>query len=192
MASHQLIDDHLAALSRALPSETVEELADGLVETWHHYIAAGLAPSVAAQAAIKEFGTPDQITRAFVAQAPGRRIALTLLATGPIIGAAWAASLIAARAWAWPIPLAAKLAFGLTLLSVVATLLTAATSQRNYRRTRLGNGGSLGIIVLDVAMIAGVLLLAPTLAWPMVVAVPASLGRSALTLRSLSNPLAWR
>jgi hypothetical protein len=191
MASHQLIDDHLTALARTLPPDTVEELADGLDETWQHHLAAGLAPTAAAQAAVAEFGTPEQITRAFVAQAPGRRTALLLLATSPVVGAAWAASLITARAWIWPVPFAAKAAFGLTLLSVVATLLTAATSRRSYRRTRLGNAGGLGVVALDAVAVAAALLLAPTLVWPMALAIPASLTRSALALRSLSGRLTW-
>jgi hypothetical protein len=190
MASHRLIDDHLAALARALPADTVEELADGLAETWQHHVADGLTPTAAAQAAIAEFGTPEQITHAFVAQAPGRRTALLLLATGPMVGAAWAGSLITAHAWAWPVPFAAKAAFGLALLAVVATLLTAATSRRSYRRTRLGTAAGLGVVVLDTAAVAAALLAAPTLAWPMAVAIPASLARSGLALRSVSRALA--
>jgi hypothetical protein len=189
MASHQLIDDHLAALTGTLPRDTVDELADGLAETWQHHLASGLAPTAAAEAAIAEFGTPEQITRAFVAQAPGRRTALLLLATGPVVGAVWATSLIAAHAWAWPVPLVAKAAFGIALLSVVATLLTAATSRRSYRRTRLGIAGGLGVVLLDTAALAAALLAAPTLVWPMAVAIPASLTRSGLALRSVSRGL---
>src|SRR5690348_7361163 len=115
MAGHHLIDDHLAALGTSLPADTVDELADGLTETWQHHLATGLTPTEAAHAAIAEFGTPEQITRAFVAQAPGRRTARLLLATGPIIGASWAASLVIAHAWTWPVPAAAKALTGLAL-----------------------------------------------------------------------------
>lgn len=185
MAGHQLIDHHLAVLAQRLPADTVEELADGLIETWHHHRDAGLAPDQAAHAAIAEFGTPEQITRAFVAQAPGRRTARQLLATGPVVGACWGASLIDARAWNWPIPGAAAALFGLALLAVVAVLLASATSRRSYRRTRLGTAGGLGLVVLDAAMIAAGLLVAPTLVWPMAVAIPASLARIGLILRHL-------
>lgn len=190
MASHQLIDDHLADLARRLPGATVDELADGLVETWQHHLAGGLAPADAARASIAEFGTADQITHAFVAQAPGRRAALALLATGPVAGACWGTSLITAHAWTWPVPAPAAAAFGLTLLAVVAALTTAATSRDDYRRTRLGIAGGLGLVALDVAMLAAVALLAPTLVWPMAAAVPVSIARAGLTLRFLSNAVA--
>jgi hypothetical protein len=107
VAGHQLIDDHLSRLARRLPADTVDELADGLTETWQHHLAAGLHTDEAARAAIGEFGTPDQITAAFIAQAPGRRTARMLLATGPPIGLCWGASLVTAQVWTWPIPVAA-------------------------------------------------------------------------------------
>ncbi|SIM56828.1 permease prefix domain 1-containing protein [Micromonospora cremea] len=185
MASHQLIDAHLGVLARRLPSGTVDELADGLTETWRHHLAAGLPPADAARAAIAEFGTVDQITDAFVVHSPSRRTARMLLATGPLVGASWGATLVAAHAWSWPVPAPAAAVFGLTLLAVVASLITAATSRRSYRRARLGDAGGLGLVALDVAMVAAVLLVAPTLVWPMLVAVPVSLARIGLTLQSL-------
>jgi hypothetical protein len=190
MAGHQLIDDYLSTLARRLPAEMIEELADGIAETWHQHIAAGRSPAQAARAAITEFGTPEQITDAFVAQAPGRRAALLLLATGPVAGACWGASLIESRAWTWPIPYPAAVVFGSALLLVVATLAVAATSRHSYRRTRLAGVGGLGLLVLDAAMLAAVLLLAPTLVWPMAVAVPFSLARITWTIRSLPKALA--
>ena len=96
-------------------------------------------------------GTPEQITDAFVAQAPSRRTALLLLATGPVAGACWGASLIQSRAWTWPIPHPAAIAFGSALLLVVATLAAAATSRHSYRRTRLAGVGGLGLLMLDAA-----------------------------------------
>ncbi|WP_319462776.1 hypothetical protein [Micromonospora sp. RTP1Z1] len=74
---------------------------------------------------------------------------------------------------------------GCTLLAVVAALITAATSRRSYRRARVGENAGLGLVALDVAMVAAVLLVTPTLVWPMLVAVPVSLARIGLTLRSL-------
>lgn len=185
MASHQLIDAHLGVLARRLPAGAVEELADGLTETWQHHLAAGLPPADAARAAIAEFGSVDQITDAFVVQSPSRRTARMLLATGPLVGACWGVSLVASHAWNWPVPVAAAAVFGLTLLAVVAALITSATSRRSYRRARLGDAGGLGLVALDLAMVAAVLLVAPTLVWPMFMAVPASLARIGLTLRSL-------
>lgn len=190
MASHRLIDDHLAHLGRRLPADAVDELADGLIETWQHHLAAGQAPAAAAGAAIAEFGTPEKIIAAFVRQAPGRRSARLLLATGPMVGVCWGTSLIAAHAWTWPVPIPAAALFGLALLAAVATLATAATSRRSYRRTRLGTAGGLALIVLDAAMLAAALLIAPALVWPMAAAIPASLARIAMTLRALPKALA--
>jgi hypothetical protein len=189
MASHPLIDDHLAVLAERLPADTVDELADGLTETWQHHLAAGLAPGTAARAAVAEFGDAEQIINAYVAQAPGRRIAARLLASGPPIGACWGASLILTRAWTWPIPIVARVLFGLVLFTAVAALVTATTSRHSYRRTRLGGAGALGLISLDAAMLTAVAAIAPPLAWPLVAAIPASLARVALTLRSLPATL---
>ncbi|HEX2772941.1 MAG TPA: hypothetical protein VHN18_11000 [Micromonosporaceae bacterium] len=190
MASHQLIDTYLADLARRLPDSAVDELADGVTDTWQHHLADGLSPTAAAHAAIAEFGTAEQITAAFVAQAPGRRLALALLATGPLVGICWGTSLIAAHAWTWPIPTPAAAAFALGLLAAVASLITAATSRRNYRRTRLGTAGGLGLVLLDVGMLAAALQLAPILAWPMLAAISASIVRAGLTLHTLPKAFA--
>jgi hypothetical protein len=189
VAGHQLIDEHLTRLAHRLPADTVDELADGLTETWQHHLARGLPPAAAAQAAIGEFGTPEQISAAFIAQAPGRRTARLLLATGPPIGICWGASLITAQVWTWPIPVAAAATLAVALLAVVAALALAATSRRSYRRTRLGGIGALGLLTLDVAMLAGAILFAPTMVWPMALAIPASLARIGLTIRALPTAL---
>jgi hypothetical protein len=190
MAGHHLIDEHLATLARHLPAGAVDELADGLLETWQRHLDAGLAPDEAAQAAIAGFGSPAQITGAFVTQSPGRRTARTLLATGPLVGVCWGASLVVGRVWTWPVPALAAAGFGLGLVAVVAALIAAATSRRSYRRTRLGEAGGLGLVILDAVMVAAVLLVAPALVWPMLAAIPASLARIGLTLRVLPMPLA--
>lgn len=189
MAGHALISTHLAALGRRLPAAAVDELADGLTETYRHHLGRGLAPDAAATAAIAEFGDPDQIAAAFTRQAPGRRTALALLATAPIFAASWGPSLIVAKAWTWPIPPAAGAAFALTLATVVGMLTTAATS-RTYRRTRLAVPGSAALIALDAAMLTAVVLAAPALVWPMAIAIPASLARLVTTVRILPRLLA--
>jgi hypothetical protein len=189
MASHQLIDQHLADLAGRLPGGVVDELIDGLLETWQRHLDAGLAPAEAARAAIAEFGSPAQVTSAFVTQSPGRRTARTLLATGPLVGAGWGVSLVVGQVWTWPVPALAAVGFGLGLLAVIAVLIVAASSRRSYRRTRLGEAGGLGLVVLDAVMVLAVLLVAPTLVWPMLAAIPASLARIGLTLRVLPTPL---
>jgi hypothetical protein len=189
MASHQLIDAYLGELVGRLPRDSVDELADGLRETWGHHLARGLSPTAAAHAAIAEFGTPTQVTDAFVADATGRRTARLLLATGPIFGACWGASLITAQAWTWSIPVIASAVFAAGLLVAVGCLAAAATSRHNYRRTRLGDLGAAGLVGLDTAMIAIVMIAAPALVWPMAIAVPASLLRIAITLSRIPKPI---
>jgi hypothetical protein len=185
MARHWLIDAYLTELAGRLPADTVDEVADGLLETCQRHLDRGLTPELAAQAAIAEFGAADRIVDEFLAQAPGRRTARVLLATAPIMGACWGTSLVVARAWTWPIPRPAAAIYAMALLIVVACLVTAASSRRSYRLARLGSAGALALAGLDAAMLAAVMFLAPVLVWPMAAAVPASLARIGYTFRSL-------
>jgi class 3 adenylate cyclase len=185
MASHQLIDDYLAGLARRLPAEVVDELADGLFETWQHHLDQGRGPDQAARAAIAEFGSADRVSDEFVAQSPGRRIARLMLATGPIMALCWGPSLVAAKAWTWPVPRPAAAAYALAFLVVVASLLVAASSRSSWRRTRLGVAGGMVLIGLDAVMVSVAVGLAPVFVWPMALAIPASLGRIGLGLRML-------
>jgi hypothetical protein len=189
VASHALIDAYLATLARRLPADVVDELADGLIETCARHESAGLPPDAAARAAITEFGRPEVVTAAFVRQAPGRRVALALLCSGPVVGLSWAAVLIVGHAWTWPVPAGLGAVFAATLVSVVAMLVLAATARRSYRRTRIAAGAGLGLIGLDSAILTMVVLVAPFV-WPMVLAVPASLTRVALTARVMPRLLA--
>jgi hypothetical protein len=190
MAGHELINAHTAALERRLPAHIVDELADGLNETWHRHLADGLPPAEAARAAIAEFGTPAQITDAFVTQAPGRRAALLLLATGPIAALSWGTTLVTSHAWSWPIPKAVAAVLACVLLLAVAALLIAATARHSYHRTRFAGIGGLAVTGLDLTMLTVVVLVAPTPAWPMLAAVTLSLVRIAVTARLLPRTLA--
>jgi hypothetical protein len=191
MARHQLIDDYLKALARQLPADAVDELADGLIETWQQHRAAGLSPDVAARAAIAEFGDAEQLIGAFIRNGPARRTARQLLATGPLVGLCWATALISAHAWAWPIPTGARAAFGVALVATIAALVTAARSEHRYTRTRRSaTSAAIALIGLDTLMLGGVLILAPALAWPMAIAAPVSLTRIGFTIRALPRLLA--
>jgi hypothetical protein len=190
MASHTLIDAYLARLARRLPADAIDELGDGLIQTYEQYLARDLEPAVASRAAIDEFGRAEEVLAAFTRHAPGRRTAAVLLATGPALGACWATSLILGRAWTWPIPTAAKLPFGLVLLAVAAVLATAVTSRYDYARTRLAALGGAGLILLDAGMLVTVWLAAPAIIWPMALAIPASLARIGFTVQSLPRILA--
>jgi hypothetical protein len=179
-----VIEAYLAELRRRLPADAVDELADGLIETYRH-LAVDADPHAAARRAITEFGEPDAIVVAFTRQAPGRRMALWLLGTGPFVGGCWGAALLLGHAWTWPVPMPLRFGFGLGLLLTVATLATAATSRRDYARTRVAAIGGIGLITLDTAMIAAAILAAPVLAWPMAAAVPVSLLRIGTTVRAM-------
>jgi hypothetical protein len=189
MAGHHLIEAHLAELRRRLPTDLVDEIADGLAETYQRHLGFDGRPDTAAAGAIAEFGDPDTIVAAFARQSPGHRTALVLLATGPAVGACWAATLILGHAWTWPVPDPLRLAFGLALLAAVTALVIAAASRISYLRTRFAAAGCLALIALDLAMIAAAVFAAPDLIWPMAAAIPASLTRLALTTRAVPRIL---
>lgn len=76
----------------------------------------------------------------------------------------------------------------MALFAVVIALFAAATSRHSYRRTRLGTSGALGLVVLDAAMMTAVAVLAPLVAWPMALAIPASLAGIGLTVQAMPTP----
>ena len=184
MASHQLIDAYLGSVAPRLPADTVDELADGLTETYRRHRQAGLDADTAARSAVREFGAPDLVVAAFVRQSAGRRTARALMFTGPLVGLCWAATLAAGHAWRWPVPVPVRIATAATLLTVIAALALAATA-RTWRRTRIAALAGLGLVALDATLVAAVVALRPGFVWPMVLAVPASLARLAFTARFL-------
>ncbi|MEI8406526.1 MULTISPECIES: permease prefix domain 1-containing protein [unclassified Kribbella] len=186
MADRDLIQTYLAELARRLPAETVEELADGLEETFQHQLRRGLSPAEAADAAISEFGRPAQVTAAFAHQSLARHTAIALLATAPVFAGLWGATLITAHVWTWQLPPAAVVAFGAAVLAVAATFGVIARSS-NPTTARLAGPASAAVMLLDLAMMTAVVVAAPALSWPMVLAVQASLVRVALTGRNLPH-----
>ena len=180
-----LIDSYVAGLHRRLPPGIAEETAGGLIETYEHHLAAGAGEGEAAHAALAEFGDLATVVGEFTRQAPGRRAARLLLATGPIAGSAWAAALILGRASTWPVPAAARLGFGAALLVAAAFLVAAATSRHSYQRTRLAAAACPVLLVLDVTAVAAAMLAAPALTSALALAVAISLSRIAFTARTL-------
>jgi len=189
MSGPGLIDGYLAELSADLPARIVEELADGLDETCRRYLGRGLAQDAAARAAVAEFGEPRVIMAAFTDASRGRRTARRLLAVGPGVGTYWAIVLITARAWQWPVPMVARVLFGVLLIAVIGFLVAAALG-RHYRPVcRAAAAGCVGTAIVDAAVTGTVLITAPALAWPVAVAVALSAGRSTFALRNFHHAL---
>ena len=180
-----LISDYLAALSAQLPAPIVEELADGLGQTRQHYLNQGLDPDAATGAALTEFGPPQVIVAAFTRVSPARRTARRLLATGPVVGACWAAALLASRAWTWPVPTAGRVLLGLVLISIIGLLATAAFGSKYRSVGRAGAAGCVGITAFDAAMLITVTLALPAVIGPMTLALAASAARLIFTARAL-------
>jgi hypothetical protein len=180
-----LIADYLDALSRQLPGPIVDELADGLEQTYRRHLGLGLAPETAAEAAVAEFGDPELIAAEFSRSHPARRAARRLLATGPPVGACWAAALITGRAWTWPMPALAGIVPGLALVTVITLLAAAATSTRYRSAGRAGTAGCIGVIVLDASMIIGVTAADPALGRAAVMGMAASAARIGFSARLL-------
>jgi hypothetical protein len=189
MAEPSLIGAYLAKLSAQLPAPIVAELADGLEQTHLHYLGQGLGPDAAAKAALAEFGEARVIVAAFTRATPARRAARRLLATGPVVGACWGTALIINRAWAWPVPVGARVVAGAALITVIA-LLGAAAFGRHYRSAgRAAAAGCIGLTVLDATMLITITLADPVVMWPVIVGITASLARITFTTRTLRSVL---
>jgi hypothetical protein len=150
-AAERVLDDYLEVLADRLPGPAgarraiLGELGDGLVDATRARLAGGASPAQAATAAVNEFGDPATVAHAFapeLAATRARRIALALIATGPLVGSLWLGLLAAsgpavitvAPPWRWPITQVggwpARLLLAVTVASVVTAWLTvAATGQ---------------------------------------------------------------
>ena len=190
MSGPGLITRYLGALARQLPGQVVEELADGLEETYRRHLGLGLAPEEAAAAAMAEFGDPELIAAEFARAHPARRAALRLLAVGPVVGLCWAVALVTSRAWTWPVPVAADIVPGLALVAVVALLAVAVRTTRYQAAGRAGAAGCIGTAALDAFMIIGVLAADPAAKWAVAAAMTASAARLGLSARLLRPALA--
>ena len=180
-----LITGYISGLHRRLPAALAKEAAAGLLETYEHHLTSGTGDDEAARAALAEFGDLALVIGEFVRQAPGRRAARLLLASGPAAGFCWAAALIVGHAWTWPVPAAIPLGYGAALLLAVACLTAAATSRRSYRRIRLATVAGLIILALDCTAVTASLLAPPARTWVLGLAAAVSLGRIAFTARTL-------
>jgi hypothetical protein len=185
VAEPRLIADYRSALSRRLPEPLVDEIADGLAETYEYYVATGIAPDQAAQAALAEFGDADTIAAAFAIDAPARRTARALLAMGPATGACWALALISEHAWRWFLPGSATAGLGIALAAIISLLACAARSGSYRLGRRAMTAACLALIALDCSLIAAVALPDAVRAWPVALAVTAGAVRVCFTARAL-------
>jgi hypothetical protein len=225
-ASAQPIESYLAQVTAALPgpararADILAELRDGLLDATDAHRRAGLAAPAAAQAAVAEFGYPAQIAAAFrpgIAATQARHVAATLLATGPLIGLAWAAAARASHLgvrdappwhWASPPP-AAPIAFPLMvavfLITIWTALITLAATGRLTRwlphRPRLApttaaiaGFGAATVDVILLILLASQLATAPAklAAAPIALAAAASTTRFILARRAGQRCLASR
>ncbi len=129
------VEGYLAEVTAWLPGSArtrtgiVAELRSGLLDAVDAHRSSGQPPAQAVLAAIREFGDPVQVAggfRAEVAASLARRVAVTLLATGPLVGLLWIATAAAshldiphASLWRW-VALAPGLAVSIGLVAVAA------------------------------------------------------------------------
>jgi hypothetical protein len=216
------VADYLAAVTARLPGPAAarvavtDELRDGLMEARETHQARGCSQAEATAAAIAEFGHPATVAAAFgpeLAAVQARRVALGLLATGPLVGLAWIAAVAANALPPWHHQLTGPwLALPLVGLALVVAgpalgLTVAATGQLGRRLGRVVRRAALPPTAAAVAALAAVLadltllailggqaLATPgSLVWaPVVVAAGASLTRITLAGRAARRCLVTR
>jgi hypothetical protein len=210
-----LIRSYLAALAARLPSSIVEELADGLTETFRFYVSSGQDAEEAATSAVAEFGSPETVVAGFAQVNPARRAARRLLRIGPVVGACWVAALLTSwpgrpgglggvdrahrfggagglgGAWAgWAVPGPAWVVTGLVLAGLIGLLAVAALGGRYRLAAATGVAGCFGFATLDVVLIIGAVFLLAPVGWITAAAIAASFARIAVTARLLRPALA--
>lgn len=226
MTAGPVIDAYLRQVTAALPGpararrDITAELRSGLLDALDAHARTGLPEAAAAAAATTEFGDPVEVAAAFrpeMAARRARRVALTLVTTGPLIGLLWAGAAAASHVgvrhappWEWAgappaSPAVFPLALAALLVAVAAALFTVAATGPLLRwvpdRPRLVSAtaavSALGAITADMAvfaLLASQLISAPgTLSpAPVTAAAVASLTRLTLTKRAARRCLAAR
>jgi hypothetical protein len=201
----------------AARTRIIDELQDGLMEAREVHLARGCSPQEATAAAIDEFGDPGLVAVAFgpeLADVQARRVALGLLATGPLVGLAWITAVAVNALPPWRHQLTGQgLALPLVGLALAvagpALGLTIAATGRLGRRLGGGFGrraafpptaaavAGLAAMLADLTLLAilgGQTLATPgSLMWaPVIVAAAASLTRVALAGRAARRCLTIR
>jgi len=184
----RLIRGYLEVLARQLPASIVDELADGLAETHRSYLGRGLSPDAAAEAAVEEFGSPEEILAGFARVNPARRAARRLLGLGPVVGGGWVAALVTSRVWPGPLPV--RVVIGVALLASIGSLAVAALGRRYRVSVCSGVAGFAGFAALDIALIVSALALLGPLTWVTALAMAGSMVRLAVCARALPPAMA--
>jgi hypothetical protein len=214
-----VIEGYLATVSAqmtgpaAARTAIVDELRDGLLETLATHRARGCSPQEATTAAIAEFGDPRTIAAAFgpeLAAVQARRVALGLLATGPLVGMTWIAAVVVNGLPPWRQQLTGPwLALPLVGLALAVAcpalgLTVAATGRLGRRLARRATFppaaaavAGLAAVVADLTLLA--IITGQTLAttgsyvWaPVILAVGASLTRVPLAAQAARRCLSTR
>ena len=137
----QAVEHYLAEVTARLPalakgrSGIVAELRSGLLDATDSHQSAGLPPTQAVQAAIREFGDPGLVADGFlpeIAASHARRVTTVLLVTGPLVGLLWLAAAAAshlairiAASWPWA-TLPSGLGGGVQLVAVAVAVTASA------------------------------------------------------------------
>jgi hypothetical protein len=131
-AARRVLQGWLHQLDAALPAPArlrariVAELDDGLHSAAEHHLDDGTDSVAAAHAAAAEFGDPVAVAASFrgeLAAHRARRIGLTLIASGPLVGLVWLTALVPPL---WPPRPADLLAAHPLYLAVLAVAIPAA------------------------------------------------------------------
>jgi hypothetical protein len=216
------IDGYLRRVAASMPGpaharrDILAELRSGLLDAADAHRSAGLPPGAAAEAAIAEFGDPGQVADGFrphLVMRQSRRVALTLVVTGPLVGLLWMVAALAshitirhAPPWQWPgtPPLSIGVfpvvgaALVITVWSAVATLAATGKLARWLPASpRIAAATGFAATAADLAILA---LLASQLArapgtldpLPVTAAAAASLTRLTLARRAARKCLAIR
>jgi len=176
----RVVGSYLAELADQLgrPSAAraaiVAELEDGLWTATIAHQTRGLPPEEAARTAVAEFGDPHTVAAGFgpeLAAATGRRVALALLTTGPLVGSCWL--LLGAATWRWTgreLPAALGLVVALVglvlVVAVPAAVLSVAVSGRLSRWLPTGPqvGATAAAVAASACVVGDLLLLGGLLA----------------------------
>jgi hypothetical protein len=220
------VERYLADIAARLPGPAraqagiVTELRSGLLDATDAHAAAGLRPAEAALAAVREFGDPGRVAAGFgaeIAARQARRVAVTLLVTGPLVGLLWVATALASHLgipfaphwpWAGPAPglraavYLVAVAAGVTAWAAVLGIATTGRLTR-WRPARprqapmaaaVAGFGAVSADGLGLALLAVQLATAPGQLSPVLAgtAAAASLARMMLARRAARGCLAIR